>query len=56
MAQAPGGWEVYDVTLGGVSLITAYRDTFAAEVRNGGIDGLIQSIAAKNRELAAKAG
>ena len=25
MAQGPGGWKVYDVTLGGVSLITAYR-------------------------------
>ena len=40
--------------MGGVSLVTTYRDIFAAEVRNGGIDGLIRSISAKNRQLASK--
>jgi phospholipid transport system substrate-binding protein len=56
MAKTPGGWKVYDVAVGGVSLVTTYRDIFAAEVRGGGIDGLIESIAAKNRLLAAKGG
>jgi phospholipid transport system substrate-binding protein len=56
MEKTPDGWKVYDVVVGGVSLVTNYRDTFAAEVRNGGIDGLIKSISAKNRELAAKSG
>ncbi|MDR3324055.1 MAG: ABC transporter substrate-binding protein [Zoogloeaceae bacterium] len=50
-----GGWKVYDVVVGGVSLVTNYRDTFAQEVRNGGIDGLIQSLADKNRALEKKA-
>jgi len=48
-----GEWKVYDVTVAGISLVTNYRDQFAQEVRNGGIDGLIASIAAKNRSLEA---
>lgn len=50
-----GGWKVYDVVVAGISLVTNYRDTFAQEVRNGGIDGLIASIAAKNKQIEAKA-
>ena len=46
-------WKVYDVVVGGVSLVTNYRDSFAAEVRNGGIDGLIKSLQAKNKGLEA---
>jgi phospholipid transport system substrate-binding protein len=48
-------WQVYDVIVGGVSLVTNYRDTFAQEVRKGGIDGLIQSLAEKNKALEQKA-
>ena len=50
MEKTPNGWKVYDVKVGGVSLVTTYRDTFATEVRERGIDGLIKSLAAKNRE------
>jgi phospholipid transport system substrate-binding protein len=46
-------WKVYDVTVAGISLVTNYRDQFGQEVRSGGIDGLIASIAAKNRSLEA---
>jgi phospholipid transport system substrate-binding protein len=45
------GWKVYDVVVAGISLVTNYRDQFNQEVRNGGIDGLIAAIAAKNRSL-----
>lgn len=48
------GWKVYDVIVGGVSLVTNYRETFAAEVRNGGVDGLIKSLQSKNQNLASK--
>lgn len=48
------GWKVYDVIVGGVSLVTNYRETFAAEVRNGGLDGLIKSLQSKNQNLASK--
>jgi phospholipid transport system substrate-binding protein len=45
------GWKVYDVVVAGISLITNYRDQFGQEVRKGGIDGLIATIAAKNKSL-----
>jgi phospholipid transport system substrate-binding protein len=50
MEKTDNGWKIYDVKVGGVSLVTTYRDTFASEVRDHGIDGLIKSLAAKNRE------
>lgn len=46
-------WKVYDVVVGGVSLVTNYRESFAAEVRGGGIDGLINSLRTKNKNLEA---
>lgn len=52
--QDNGGWKVYDVVVAGISLVTNYRETFAQEVRNGGIDGLIATLAEKNRQTEAK--
>jgi phospholipid transport system substrate-binding protein len=48
------GWKVYDVTVGGVSLVTNYRESFAAEVRKSGIDGLVKSLRTRNQSLAEK--
>ena len=42
--------------VGGVSLVTTYRDTFANEVRNAGVDGLIKTLSDKNRKLETKSG
>ncbi len=53
LEQQPQGWKVYDVVVAGVSLVTNYRSSFATEVRNGGIDGLIKTLQAKNRSLEA---
>ena len=50
MEKTPSGWKVYDVKVGGVSLVTTYRDTFSSEVKERGVDGLIKSLAAKNRQ------
>jgi phospholipid transport system substrate-binding protein len=47
-------WKVYDVMVAGVSLVTNYRETFAQEVRNGGIDGLLKSLRDKNKQLEAQ--
>ena len=55
LEKLDGGWKVYDVVVAGISLVTNYRDQFGQEVRNGGIDGLVASIAAKNKSLEAKA-
>src|SRR3990172_8311810 len=54
MEKTPNGWKVYDVAVGGVSLVTTYRDAFANEVRNVGVDGLIKALAEKNRQLETK--
>ncbi len=47
--KSGAGWKVYDIEVGGISLVTNYRDSFASEVRNNGIDGLIKSLQAKNK-------
>jgi len=56
LEKTSGSWKVYDVTVGGVSLVTTYRDAFASEVRNAGIEGLIKALADKNRKLETRAG
>jgi phospholipid transport system substrate-binding protein len=48
MAKTPQGWKAYDVIVGGVSLVTNYRDEFAEQVKAGGVDGLVKTLAAKN--------
>ena len=55
LEKTSNSWKVYDVVVGGVSLVTTYRDTFTSEVRANGIDGLIKALSEKNRSLAAKA-
>jgi len=50
MENVTAAWKVYDVKVDGISLITTYRETFAAKVREGGLDGLIRSLAEKNRQ------
>lgn len=42
-------WKVYDIEVGGISLVTNYRDSFASQVRNNGIDGLIKALQTKNK-------
>lgn len=56
LEKLDGGWKVYDVVVAGISLVTNYRDQFAQEVRNGGIDGLISSIETKNKSLESGSG
>ena len=51
LEKLDAGWKVYDVSVAGISLVTNYREQFGQEVRNGGIDGLIKAIAAKNKAL-----
>lgn len=41
-------WKVYDVVIDGVSLVVNYRSSFSAEIRKGGIDGLIARLAEHN--------
>jgi len=43
-----GEWKVYDISVDGVSLVTNYRTSFASEIRSGGIDKLLEQLAARN--------
>jgi phospholipid transport system substrate-binding protein len=54
MTRTPQGWKAYDVIVGGVSLVTNYRDEFNEQVKAGGIDGLIKTLGAKNKGVPAK--
>ncbi|HNH35818.1 MAG TPA: ABC transporter substrate-binding protein [Rhodocyclaceae bacterium] len=49
LEKTASGWKVYDIEVGGVSLVTNYRETFATEIRNNGIDGLIKTLQTKNQ-------
>jgi phospholipid transport system substrate-binding protein len=50
MEHTPAGWKVFDIKLGGVSLIATYREAFADAVRDNGLDGLIASLSENNRQ------
>jgi phospholipid transport system substrate-binding protein len=54
MEKTAAGWKVYDVMVGGVSLVANYRTEFANVVRSSGVDGLIKDLQAKNKSLEAK--
>jgi phospholipid transport system substrate-binding protein len=51
MEKTASGWKVYDVMIGGVSLVANYRTEFNSMVRDSGIEGLIKNLQAKNRSL-----
>jgi phospholipid transport system substrate-binding protein len=54
MEKSGDSWKCYDVIVGGVSLVTNYRDEFNEQIRSGGIDGLIRTLTDKNKGAAAK--
>jgi phospholipid transport system substrate-binding protein len=49
MEKTVRGWKCYDVRVGGISLVVNYRTEFANLVREGGVDGLINALEAKNK-------
>ncbi|MGH8733504.1 MAG: MlaC/ttg2D family ABC transporter substrate-binding protein, partial [Burkholderiales bacterium] len=49
MEKTAQGWKVYDVMVGGVSLVANYRTEFSNTVRAAGIDGLIRELEKKNQ-------
>jgi phospholipid transport system substrate-binding protein len=50
VAKTGTQWKVYDVRIEGISLVATYRTSFAEEVANRGVDGLISLLARKNRQ------
>jgi phospholipid transport system substrate-binding protein len=56
MEKTDDGWKVYNVKIGGISLVENYRGTFNAEIQKNGVDGLIRTLRDKNRALVAQTG
>jgi len=50
MYKGGGEWKVYDVVIDNASLVANYRSSFAAEIRQGGIDGLIAKLGDMNKQ------
>lgn len=49
MTLTDKNWKVTDIVAENASLVINYRGTFAAEIRRGGIDGLIKALEDKNK-------
>ncbi len=54
MYKIPAGWKVFNITVEGVSLVENYRSTFNDQVRKSGVDGLIKTLAERNKEAESK--
>ncbi len=54
MHKTRKGWKIYDVSVEGISMITTYKSSFAPQLRNSGVDGLINSLIERNQKLSTK--
>ena len=49
MESTPEGWKIYDINVEGIWLIQNYRNQFAQQIRQNGVDGLIAALNQKNQ-------
>jgi phospholipid transport system substrate-binding protein len=49
MEKTGSGWKIYDLNVLGVWLVETYRTQFSQEINAKGIDGLIASLATRNK-------
>ena len=49
MEKTATGWKIYDLNVLGVWLVETYRTQFAQEINAKGVDGLIASLAQRNK-------
>lgn len=49
LEKTPAGWKIYDLNVLGVWLVETYRTQFAQEINVSGVDGLIASLAQRNK-------
>lgn len=57
LEKTPGegaGWKIYNINVLGVWLVETYRSQFAQEINAKGIDGLIDTLVARNKSNAPK--
>jgi phospholipid transport system substrate-binding protein len=48
LTKGPQGWQIYDLNVEGVWLIENYRNQFAQQIGQNGIDGLIKALNQRN--------
>ena len=51
MHISDGSWKVVNVAFEGISLVETYRKSFASEIRNNGLETLLQKLVDKNDKL-----
>ncbi|HEY9461115.1 MAG TPA: ABC transporter substrate-binding protein [Paralcaligenes sp.] len=49
LEKTPKGWKIYDLNVEGIWLIQNYRNQFAQQISQNGIDGLIQALNQQNK-------
>lgn len=54
LAKGPQGWKIFDINVLGAWLVETYKGSFASEISKSGIDGLIKTLAERNKKLANK--
>jgi phospholipid transport system substrate-binding protein len=54
MEKTSNGWKVYDIIVARISLVVNYRSSFDSQIHRGGIEGLLKTLADKNRTLDAR--
>ena len=52
LEKTANGWRVYDMNIMGVWLVEAYRNQFANQISQNGIDGLVKFLQERNKQLA----
>ena len=52
--DAPGGWMIYNFNILGVWLVDNYRTQFSQEINTKGLDGLIATLAERNKSNSRK--
>lgn len=53
LEKGSNGWKVYDMNIMGAWLVEAYRNQFANQISQNGIDGLVKFLQDRNKQLAA---
>lgn len=50
LEQTPEGWKIYDLNVENIWLIQNYRNQFAQQITQNGVDGLIDALNRSNRQ------
>ncbi|MFN0164386.1 MAG: ABC transporter substrate-binding protein, partial [Burkholderiales bacterium] len=55
LEKGAAGWKVIDINVLGARLVETYKNQFSGAIAANGIDGLIKSLAERNKSIEARA-